>query len=220
MFKNIASDLSGSADVCKVLNRAQLQGEPILSYLLPHEVGYFAFKSGKEIHIFTDLAYITITGANATTTRKYVDRHEYYESHITNVCFETAGMGISDRDVELKFNMDGRSVSIDIWKNEIETAKVYYKFLVELSHVQARNKIMYNLVTSTIGKMTMHLNNGGGSGMIAPPPGPPPGHVGMAPPVAGPDADAWINNICRYAEVAQGRFMPFSYRYLFEQYRL
>jgi hypothetical protein len=159
-------------------------------------------------HLFTDLAYITFSKENAASSRRFVDRHEYHESSISNVCFETAAQ--LDRDVELKFVIDGMQVSIDIWKNEIENAKVYYKLLIELSHVQARNKILYQTTSQAIQKFTLTLNPTGAV--------PPPAAPGMPP--APMEADAWINNLCRYAETLQGRYAPFSYKYLFEQYRL
>jgi hypothetical protein len=49
MFKGLASEISGSSDVCKVIGRQQLQQDPLLSYLLPHETAYFMFKSTKEV---------------------------------------------------------------------------------------------------------------------------------------------------------------------------
>ncbi|KAJ3231682.1 hypothetical protein HDU81_003570 [Chytriomyces hyalinus] len=98
-------DVLGTSDICNCLGRASIEKDPILSYLLPHETAYIMFKSGKETHLFPDLAYVSIKGVTAGISRRYLDRIEYTEAPMSDVCFETAGYGITDRDVELKFAM-------------------------------------------------------------------------------------------------------------------
>ncbi|KAJ3057545.1 hypothetical protein HK097_000011 [Rhizophlyctis rosea] len=160
MFKNITSDITGSSDICHVLTAAQFSEEPSLSFLLPNETPFVVFKSTKETHIFTDLAYISIKGQSATNTRRFIDRHEYYESHITNICFETAGIGATDRDVELKFNVGvSGTVSIDIWKKEIDVAKEFYKRILKLSHAQARNRNLMTSAENALQKLTFNLSS-------------------------------------------------------------
>ncbi|KAI9318862.1 hypothetical protein BDR26DRAFT_885243 [Obelidium mucronatum] len=111
------------------------------------------FKAAKEIHLFTDLAYISIKGESAVSQKRFVDRIEFFEQIVSNVCFETAGMGITDRDVELKFEMGATAISIDIWKAEIESAKKLYRALLILSHEQAKNREMLHYATNALGRM-------------------------------------------------------------------
>ncbi|KAJ3045889.1 hypothetical protein HDV00_006155 [Rhizophlyctis rosea] len=160
MFKNITSDLTGSSDICHVLTPAQFADEPALSFLLPNETAYVVFKSTKESHIFTNLAYISIKGQSATNTRRFIDRHEWFDEHVFNVCFETAGYGPTDRDIELKFRIGtSLNVSIDIWKKEVEVAKEYYKKLLTLSHVQGRNRFLMSQSDKLVQKLTMNLSD-------------------------------------------------------------
>ncbi|KAJ3243362.1 hypothetical protein HDU78_000558 [Chytriomyces hyalinus] len=127
--------------------------DPIISYLLPHETAYIMFKSGKETHLFTDLAYVSIKGVTAGTSRRYLDRIEYTEAPISDVCFETAGYGITDRDVELKFTMGAKRISIDIWKNEIQTALGYYRAILIISHEQAKNRELMALSVDALSRL-------------------------------------------------------------------
>jgi hypothetical protein len=152
MFGKLASDLSGSSDVCTCVSRDGYDKVDSLSYLQPHEVPFIVLKSGKEEHIFTDHAYVFSKGESATSTRRLISRYSYFEHRFTGVMFETAGMGMSDRDVELKFTIGGHFVSIDIWKKEIQTAIVYYKALCAIASVQAKNATMVSLAKDAISK--------------------------------------------------------------------
>jgi len=190
MFKNITSDLTGSADICHVLGPQTFGDEPLLSFLLPTETPYFLFKSTKEAHLFTDLAYISIKGQSASNTRRFIDRFEYYEGGITNVCFETAGIGMTDRDVELKFNVGGHQVSIDIWKKEVDVAKEYYKKLLKLSHAQAKNQALMASAQNAFHKLTLNLTS---------------------------DPNALAQTIKSFTESLHSAYHPHSYRSVFEE---
>ncbi|KAI8844282.1 hypothetical protein BJ741DRAFT_588012 [Chytriomyces cf. hyalinus JEL632] len=146
-------DALGTSDICNCLGRAKMSQDPILGYLLPHETAYIMFKSGKETHLFTDLAYVSIRGVSAGTSRRFVDRIEYTETPISDVCFETAGMGLSDRDVEFKFTMGNARISIDIWKNEIQTALAYYRAILIISHEQAKNRELMALSVNALSRL-------------------------------------------------------------------
>ncbi|KAJ3027592.1 UNVERIFIED_CONTAM: hypothetical protein HDU68_003525 [Siphonaria sp. JEL0065] len=150
---SVFKDLTGSADVCHCIPREKFQEDPLLSYLLPHETPYMMFKAAKETHLFTDLAYISIKGESAVSKKRFVDRIEFFEQIVSNVCFETAGMGVTDRDVELKFEMGSVAVSIDIWKAEVEAAKKLYRALLILSHEQAKNRELLHYATQALGRM-------------------------------------------------------------------
>ena len=153
MFGKITADLTGSADVCTCVPKDQFQAVNSLSFILPHEVPFIVLKSGKEEHIFTDHAYIVCKGDSAASARRLVTRYSYYDHLITNVQFETAGMGVTDRDVELKFSVNQERVSIDIWKKEVDVARVYYKALSAVSSVQKKNANMVGLAKEALPKM-------------------------------------------------------------------
>ncbi|KAI8897451.1 hypothetical protein BC833DRAFT_593821 [Globomyces pollinis-pini] len=129
-----------------------------------------------------------MSGVSATTTRRLIQRYNYSSYIISNVRFETAGMGMTDRDVELKFNLNGSNVSIDIWKKEIETAKFYYKALVGLAKVQGHNHHIMELAKQTMSSFRLPQEN--------------------------PNPLAAIE----FAEALDSRYNPSSYREVFEQY--
>ncbi|KAI8897438.1 hypothetical protein BC833DRAFT_593774 [Globomyces pollinis-pini] len=190
MFNKLAKDITGSADVCKCIEPQQFGSEPVLSYLIPGEIPYILLKSGKEEHIFTDQAYILSQGESSVSARRLVQRFHYSSNLITNVRFETAGMSMSDRDVELKFEINGNGTSIDIWKNEIEKAKFYYKAIVGLSKAQAQNSRIMELARYTVGAYRVPQEN-------------------QNPLVA-----------IEFAEALYSRYNPSSYQSVFEKYLL
>ncbi|KAI8897439.1 hypothetical protein BC833DRAFT_593775 [Globomyces pollinis-pini] len=199
MFSKITAEVTGSADVCKCISPQQFSNEPSLSYLLPDEIAYIFLKSSKEEHIFTNQAYITCKGSSATTTRRLIERYEYSTTQIINVNFETAGMSMSDRDVELKFtllepnpskfkfNSGSHNISIDIWKNEIEIAKTFYKTIVELSKVQKKNIDLLALSKYAVGSFKV------------------------------PQSSKCIYPALEFAEACVQRYCPHSYQQVFEQ---
>lgn len=193
MFKNMTSELTGSSDICHALGPDTFNNDPLLAFLLPGETAYFMFKSTKEAHIFTNLAYISLKGQSAVNTRRFVDRYEYSEGGITNVCFETAGASLSDRDVELKFTTNtGVCVSIDIWKKEFDVALGFYKKLVMLSLAQAKNRALLMMAQASLGKVTCAL--------------------------AGAEPGALAQSIRVSAEGIYAAYAPASYREVFEQH--
>ncbi|KAF1318057.1 P-loop containing nucleoside triphosphate hydrolase, partial [Globisporangium splendens] len=126
MFKGFTKDLAGTADICSaVTDFSKLHAQ---TYLVPDgdEQILFGFESGKEEFAFTNQALITVSGENATTTRKLIERFEYRDFAVTNVQFETTGR--VDRDCEIKFTLGGeKRVSIDTAKKEEDAVKKYYK---------------------------------------------------------------------------------------------
>lgn len=135
MFK----DLTGASDVCHCIDPSKFGSEPSLTYALPSETVFILLKAGKEEFIFTDRALIAVRGASAVSSKRLVSRYDYLSHPISRVQFETAGMGPTDRDCELKFLAGGEAFSIDIWKQETDTAKLFFKTLVELEHEISRN---------------------------------------------------------------------------------
>jgi hypothetical protein len=143
-------DIKFIADVCKCIAPPEFPKEPNAIYLLPGERIQMLLRSGKETHIFSNLAYVQIVGANASTGRRLVRRFDYVDSPISRVCYESAGMGMSDRDVELKFHIKGESISIDIWKSEAQTAIFFYKVLAAIENFQGRNELGLTLAKGAV----------------------------------------------------------------------
>jgi len=147
MFSKVASDLTGGADVCVCVPKEQFSSEQLVQgFLLPGEIPFILLKSGKEEHLFTDMAYITSRGASAASTKRLISRLEYQFHPITAVQFETAGMGITDLDCEIKFTIANSSISIDIQKKETDMAKAYYRCLVALSATMKSNAQLHELM--------------------------------------------------------------------------
>lgn len=136
MLKGIASDLTGSADICRPVQ--QLESCIAASFLLPTEVIMFSLSSTKEEYTFTNHALLRIEGESATTTRKLVERFDYRNHTIQHVKFETAGR--ADRDVEIKFDIGSTRISIDIARDDEPVVREYYKVLQLLGRAQRKNE--------------------------------------------------------------------------------
>lgn len=143
MLKSIANDLSGAADVCRVVR--QLGECYAVDFLVPGETILFSFQSAKEEFTFTNQALIKAAGESATTTRRTVERFLFKHDVITGVEFETAGN--VDRDCEIKFHIGGTHMSIDIAKAEVADARDYYKVLELLSRAQKSNERSWEFAT-------------------------------------------------------------------------
>jgi hypothetical protein len=124
------------------------------------ETPFIFMKSLKEDHIFTDKAYISCRGHTSGGTKRIVVRLEYIKYYITDVMFESAGMGLTDQDCELKFSMGGQAVSIDIRKSDMETGILFYRTLCALAAAQSRNSSAYALVRELNGKVKFHVTEG------------------------------------------------------------
>lgn len=136
MLRGIASDMTGSADICRPLH--QLDSAIGAGFLLPNEIIMFSLQSTKEEFTFTNHALLKIHGDSATTTRKLVERYDYKRNTIDKVKFETAGR--ADRDVEIKFKIGDHDISIDIAKDEEPTVREYYKVISLLGRAQRKNE--------------------------------------------------------------------------------
>ncbi len=144
-----------------------------MSWMIRGEVACVFLKSRQDEHIFTDQAYIRISGDSAATKKRFVQRFDYVNCPIRNVCFETAGMGVGltggDRDVELKFAIGNQTFSIDIVKGEVENAKPLYRALVDISRIQQLNAESLAMALSLAGKVylqTQEASTGGLSGSV------------------------------------------------------
>ncbi len=145
MLKGFGADLTGSADICKCIPANEINAEPFADMALGGEVIYIYLRSKKENHFFTNKAYYCAMGESAAGTKRLVERKSYYSDILRDVKFETSGVGITDRDCELKFVIGAKSVSIDVWKAQDPTVRVYYKILTEIASLQVKNatKLQY-----------------------------------------------------------------------------
>ena len=191
MFSKMTSELTGSADVCKIIPVEQFSQEVTLSYLIPNERPYFLLRSKREEFVFTNLAFIISRGESATNTRRLTSRYNYFETTLTDVHFETAGISVTDRDCELKFNIGGQHHNIDIWKNETEQAKHVYRALVELSRNMVRNNVLMDLAKTAL-QSTKNDNPLNDKGFIS----------------------------MQWAEAVMARYRPESYDHVFQQFPL
>jgi hypothetical protein len=147
MLKGLASDLTGSSDICRPVR--DFEKCLAFQYLLPTESIVFALQSSKEEFSFTNEALIRVEGENATTTRKLVERFEYKSHCVSDVKFETAGR--ADRDCEIKFTIGTSHISIDVATAEEPEARIYYKVLELLGREQRSNLRKWEHTTTALG---------------------------------------------------------------------
>lgn len=164
MLRGLASDLTGSADVCRVVPPQELSSCLASQFLLPpSETLLFSLQSSKEEFSFSNEALLKVEGENATTTRKLITRFDYKSHIVANVRFETAGR--VDRDCELKFEIGSEHVSIDIRKDQEPQARELYKVLELLSRAQKKNERQWEFSRVALDKAAQALwlneTNGG-----------------------------------------------------------
>lgn len=190
--------LAGTADNCTCIPRDQIAHEASTKYLLLDETPFIFLKSAKADHIFTDKAYVCAIGDGAMGTKRMVSRLDFVSSAITNVHFESAGMGVTDQDCELKFAISGLPISIDIRKSEIETAILYFRTLCALSAAQANSTRALTMFRD-FNKITFQIN------------------ATSADAVGGALNTAYATNLAN-SQAAMELMQPTSYRAVFEQY--
>jgi hypothetical protein len=149
----IGADLAGTADNCTCVAREQFGSELSSKYILEGEVIQILLQSAKEDHIFTDQAYISVKGRTAGGMKRTVIRFDYHNWPISNVYFETSGVGITDQDCELKLSIGGQNLSIDIRKQDLEMGILYYRTLSAVAIAQSRagsQRAQYNSVKKVL----------------------------------------------------------------------
>lgn len=137
--KNLGASLVGTADNCACIPKELMPQQLSFKYLLNDEIPFIFLKSSKEDHIFTDRSYVAVRGETAGGLKRIIYRADYHMNPIRDVMFETAGMGITDQDCELKFTIGGQCISVDIKKSEQDTGILYYRALTALMIAQARH---------------------------------------------------------------------------------
>ena len=143
----------GTSDNCAVIPRDRIRQETTYAqFLLRDEVAFFLLKSTKKEYIFTERAFIYVYGEAAVGTKRMIERYEYAEYPVHGLHFETAGLGVTDFDCELKFSVGSRGYSVDIKKNEVSAAAAVFRCLVDLANAQTRNGKMLKLAESSFSR--------------------------------------------------------------------
>jgi hypothetical protein len=133
MFGNLASDVLGLSDLGKIIDSKNFDKTDIDEYVFTEdgEKIYAIIKSLKDEYCFTNVAFIHLDGATATSKRRLLSRYSYKHFPISHVHLETAGT--VDLDAEIKFNYGDKNLSIDIDKSQIDKIRDIYKALVVIS---------------------------------------------------------------------------------------
>ena len=172
----------------------EFKKDPYSDFILAEETAYIVLRSLKDINIFTDQAYIRISGNAAVGTKRNVVRLDWAKYEISSVRFETTGMSATDLDCELKFTIANTEVSIDIVKErEVDAIKIY-RLLCSLCKVQQQN-VRLKSFSSTLPQIHVTLPSGVEPG-----------------PTVTSTLTTWI-------EEALSRYDPVSYKGVFENYR-
>jgi hypothetical protein len=129
MFKSLAADVLGLSDIGKILDRKDFDKADVDDYVFSEddERIFVVIKSKSDEYCFTNKAMIHLDGNLAVSKKRMLHRYSYKFSHISHVRIETAGT--VDLDVELKFKVGDKEISIDIDKNQIDKVKSVYKAL-------------------------------------------------------------------------------------------
>lgn len=151
MFKKMASDALGLSDIGKIIKKEDFDKTQSDDFVL-HEDGeeiHFLIKSKTDEYCFTNKALIHLDGEKASSSKRNIYRYDYYQNPIKNVSVETAGT--IDLDLEIKFLIGNKELSIDISKNEGEAIADLYKSLVAISHIQEENHRQFDYAKTSIG---------------------------------------------------------------------
>lgn len=140
IFGKMAADTLGLSDIGKIISPKDFDKVDGDDYIM-HEDGekiYFVIKSKTDEYVFTNRGLLHVDGTSALSKKRVVRRHEFYYEKVRLVTLETAGT--VDLDVEIKFNFNDTSFSIDVDKKQLEQLKDLYKSLIEISNIQYKNE--------------------------------------------------------------------------------
>lgn len=206
MFGKLAGDLAGTSDNCAFVNRSSIASESGAQYLLRGEIPFAYLKSLKTENIFTSTSYISIEGGAAAGTKRLVKRYEFTQEAITNVMWETSGVGLTDQDCELKFDLGGQQHSIDLKKQEAAKGIILYRALVDLSRTQFELRRQVELLSQDRARASnFHLH-------IQPATEPTASASGVFSALSA-SSEAWVDSL-------MSRFYPQSFAFVFERHDL
>lgn len=142
MFKRITSDLLGISDIGKIILPTDYDKVDSDDYIMneDNEKIFFLIKSKTDEYCFTNLALIHLDGKSAISSKRMLNRYDYFNNIVSNVRLETAGT--IDLDVEIKFALSDKNFSIDVDRTQIEQLKNLYKALICISKTQILNDVM------------------------------------------------------------------------------
>lgn len=149
----VMSEMAGTSDNCTCIfdsNRIRAESQYVGLFVPHDEIPFMLLKCIKGEYIFTDKAFITVFGDAAVGKKRFVGRYDFYDNYISEVGFETSGIGATDLDCELKFLIGGNAVSIDIKKAEADAAAMVYRVLIAVSRAQVINAQKYKLAESAL----------------------------------------------------------------------
>ncbi|RWZ52231.1 hypothetical protein EQV77_16165 [Halobacillus fulvus] len=151
MFKKLASDALGLSDIGKIIKKEDFDKTQSDDFVLTEdgEKIHFLIKSKSDEYCFTNRALIHLDGEKASSSKRNIYRFDYYQHPIQNVSVETAGT--IDLDLEIKFLIGNKSMSIDIAKDEGEAIADLYKSLVAISHIQEDNRLHSEFAKDSLG---------------------------------------------------------------------
>lgn len=150
MFGKIASEALGLSEVGKVISPADYDKVESDDYVL-HEDGeriFFLIKSKTDEYCFTDKALIHVDGSSATSKKRSLKRYTYAHNPISDVSMETAGT--VDLDVEIKFTIGNKELSVDVHKRFIEEIKDLYKALLCIAEMTHENRVLHEHAHSSV----------------------------------------------------------------------
>ncbi|ASF47760.1 PH domain-containing protein [Methylovulum psychrotolerans] len=129
MFKSFAADVLGLSDIGTILAVKDFDKADVDDYIFPedNEQIFVVIKSKTDEYCFTNLAFIHLDGESAVSKKRTLNRYPYSHYPISHVRIETAGT--VDLDVEIKFNIGEKALSIDIAKKQMPQVRDLYKAL-------------------------------------------------------------------------------------------
>jgi len=133
MFKNLAADVLGLSDIGKIIDKKDFNKTDIDEYVFQedNERIFVVIKSKTDEYCFTNMAFIHLDGNIAVSKKKTLHRYLYKHYPVSHVRIETAGT--VDLDVEIKFKIGEKDISIDVDKKQIEQVRDIYKALFTIS---------------------------------------------------------------------------------------
>ena len=149
MFKSLAADMLGLSDIGKIIDPKDFDKADIDDYIFneDNEKIIVLIKSKIDEYCFTNLAVMHLDGNIAISKKRTLNRYPYKHYPISNVRLETAGT--VDLDVELKFHIGDKEISIDIDKKQIEKVKDIYKALFSISEKFKEMQMQMNTLQQT-----------------------------------------------------------------------
>lgn len=149
MFKSLAADMLGLSDIGKIVDPKDFDKSDIDDYIFneDNEKIIVLIKSKIDEYCFTNMAVMHLDGNVAVSKKRTLHRYPYKHYPISNVRLETAGT--VDLDVELKFRVGDKDISIDIDKDQIEKVKDIYKALFSISEKCKEVQVQLNSLQQT-----------------------------------------------------------------------